>query len=533
MIMKSQIKRAMVFVCAAALLASCGGGNKKAAGNEKMTIKWLGMPNFAGSSEGTYAEKYIEDKFNVEIEPVFIDSTAYTQKLPIQMSSGDIPDLVYLLDPQDVQNYASQDYIMEIPYEKINEKAPTVFADINEKLPELWTYSRVGDKNYGIPNFNTDGARHNLGLWRSDWLKNVGIDKIPETLDEFHDAYYKFTYNDPDGNGQKDTYGCSAQLQQYFYFFNEIFGAYGVTPFNWMEKDGKVVYGMTLPETKQALELLRGWYSEGIIDPDFITDSTDTIVNEKFNKGKIGYYNMKGGDVYCLNEKDPNTAISKIKSGNPNAELAIAMPPKNSDGHRGTHAWGDGGHIIAFGRQLNDEPEKLDKILEIIEAINTDDELSMALRMGEKDVTYEDDAEGLSGYKYKFKEGVSPWDEALRLPPRPSFFGVIAATDELYDSVKSDFCKEWEKKYYSENYGMVDALMKPDILPSAGEYYQDLVSKQLTAFGSIIRGDKDISYLDEFIETWRAAGGNKLEEEANEYKNNTMKKVLDETSSIK
>ena len=523
-------KNVLALICAAILLTSCNGKTPKT-DDEKMTIKWLGIPYFVTTEEGSYAEKYIEEKFDVEIEPVFIDGTAYTQKLPIQMSSGEIPDLVYLLDPQDVQNYANQEFIMEVPYEKIKEKAPTVFADITEKLPELWTYSRVGDKNYGVPNFNTDGSRHNMGIWRADWLKNVGIDKIPDTLEEFHDAYYKFTFNDPDGNGQKDTYGCSAQLQEYFYFFNEIFGSYGVTPFNWMEKNGEIVYGMTLPETKQVLELLRGWYAEGIIDPDFITDTTNTIVNEKFLKSKIGYYNMYGSDVYVLNDSDPKTMSGKIKAANPNASLYIAQPPTGPAG-KGTHAWGDCGHIVAFGRQLEEEPEKLDKILEIIEAINTDEELSMVIRMGEKGVDYEDDINGYSGFKYKFKDGVTASDNALRLPPRPSFFGVIAATDELYESVKSDYCKEYEETYYKESFGLVDALMKPDVLPSAGEYYADLVSKQLTAFAEIIRGDKEVSYLDEFIETWRAAGGGILEEEAKIYKTETMTKVLDGVKAL-
>ena len=133
-----KMTKVTALMCTTALLASCSGG-QTAKKSDKITIKWLGIPYFVDTKEGTYAEKYIEEKFDVEIEPVFIDGTAYTQKLPIQMSSGDIPDLIYLLDPQDVQNYANQDFLMELPYEKIKEKAPTVFADITEKLPELWT----------------------------------------------------------------------------------------------------------------------------------------------------------------------------------------------------------------------------------------------------------------------------------------------------------------------------------------------------------------------------------------------------------
>ncbi|MFD0717029.1 hypothetical protein [Paenibacillus sp. GCM10027626] len=42
---------------------------------------------------------------------------------------------------------------------------------------------------------------------RKDWLDNVGIDKLPETLDEYHEVLRRFTFNDPDQNGKNDMYG--------------------------------------------------------------------------------------------------------------------------------------------------------------------------------------------------------------------------------------------------------------------------------------------------------------------------------------
>ena len=138
--------------------------------------------------------------------------------------------------------------------------------------PQVWLYSYYEGKNYGVPNLFYTGKAPFIGMWRMDWLKNAGIDKVPETLDEMHDAFVAFTNGDPDKNGKKDTYGMTGDLTATHFTFTEIFGAFGVLPFNWMEVDGKVVYGGLQPETKQALALLAQWYKEGLISPDFITD---------------------------------------------------------------------------------------------------------------------------------------------------------------------------------------------------------------------------------------------------------------------
>ena len=40
-----------------------------------------------------------------------------------------------------------------------------------------------------------------------DWLREVGIAEVPETLEEMYDALHEFRHDDPDGNGILDTYG--------------------------------------------------------------------------------------------------------------------------------------------------------------------------------------------------------------------------------------------------------------------------------------------------------------------------------------
>lgn len=58
---------------------------------------------------------------------------------------------------------------------------------------------------------------------------------------------------------------------------NSIAYALGAFPKTWMEKDGKVTYGSTSEEMKQALAVASGWFQEGILDPQVGTRTWDDI----------------------------------------------------------------------------------------------------------------------------------------------------------------------------------------------------------------------------------------------------------------
>ncbi|HIU48197.1 MAG TPA: hypothetical protein IAB04_02410 [Candidatus Avimonoglobus intestinipullorum] len=59
----------------------------------------------------------------------------------------------------------------------------------------------------------------------------MGITEVPETLEEYEEAFDKIVNNDPDQNGQKDTYAISGIGGNYYRQFDWVFGAYG---WNWM-----------------------------------------------------------------------------------------------------------------------------------------------------------------------------------------------------------------------------------------------------------------------------------------------------------
>lgn len=509
---------------AAAALAGCGGSKLSDinvdAGNmdDKLEISWMGLPYNPSSQEGTYPETVLEEKFNVDIKPVFLDNTNYNDKKTMMLAGGDEIDLIYELDPANVKQDAEQGLIMEVPYELIKKYAPTVYQIICEEAPEAWMYSRVEDANYGIPNLNYNNARCRSGVWRVDWLRNVGIDKIPETIDEMHDALYKFANNDPDGNGKKDTYGMSSDITNWHTMFTDIFGAYGVLPFDWMNIDGSVEYGGFMDGTISALETLQQWYKEGIIDPDFVTDNIFSTGRDKFKNGIVGFMNQNGG---YWDEADANVLPNVMKQINPSSEIANSLPVVGPDGDSGTFCWGSPSHVVAFGAQLADQPEKLVRILTMFEQLVTDEDLITEVKLGEKGRHWEfkDAQAGFDG-GVKF---LSPYDDNSQQKNEcltaefssASFFVPVSISYENAMKYTEKAKKDVLDEYCPLELGKSDAFMKPDTLPSAADCFADLRTKQINLMVQVIKGEKSVDdYTDEFTEIWESGGGSELVEEA-------------------
>ena len=515
-------------VLAVSALSGCGSSDTETADinmdandmNEQLEISWMGLPYNPSAQEGTYPETVLEGKFNVDIKPMFLDTTNYNDKKTMMIAGGEEVDLIYELDPANVKQDAEQGLLMEIPYDLIQKYAPTVYSIICEEAPEAWLYSRVDDKNYGIPNLNYANARCRSGVWRVDWLRNVGIDKIPETIDEMHDALYKFRHNDPDGNGKQDTYGMSSDITNWHTMFTDIFGAYGVLPFDWMGEGESVEYGGFKEGTYQALETLQQWYSEGIIDPDFITDNIFSTGKDKFQNGIVGFMNQNGG---YWDPDDSNSLVNVMKQINPDSEIANSLPVVGPDGQSGTFCWGAPNHIVSFGAQLEDQPEKVVRLLTMFESMVTDEDLIQNLKLGEqgKHWQFKNESGGFGGGV----EFISPYNDSSQQKNEclvsefgsPSFFAPVSVSYDTAMKFTETDKKEVLDKYCLIELGMSDAFMKPDTLPSASEYFADLRTKQINLMVEVIKGEKTVDdYKTEFAEIWSSGGGETLEAEAKE-----------------
>lgn len=506
------------------LVTSCAGpGQKISKDNEPLTISWLGIPWFGNGQDGSYCQKLVEERFNIKIKPIFMDNNSYKTKKQVLLSTGEIPDFIYELDPGDVQLDVKNGFLMELPFETIQKYAPNVFTAINTTEPRAWLYSNVKGKNYGVTNLGYEGNYPVVNTIRADWLKNVGIDKIPETLDELHEAFKRFAQNDPDGNGKKDTYGMTGDVKNWYGSFSDIYGAFGVLPFNWMKKNDKIVYGGLQPEVKEALLLLQTWYKEGIIHPDFISDDGKSTL-DKYLNGRIGFWASPRG-VVPEDLKNPTSYLSRAKALNPKAEIVNMYPVKGKDGKSGMFVWGKAQHTVSFGKQLKDQPKKVEVILKIIDTCITDAAFNVKLHIGEKGTHWDLKEPSLGthgGYKM-----LPPYDDsqqARKLLLSSSlgtftFFAPFPINKEETSKYTTDSYIKMTQTYCNESLGLTDVFLKPDTPPSSGKYLTDLRSKQLEIMAQIIRGEKEVAEYDRFATIWQKQGGLTLEQEANDLKN--------------
>lgn len=515
------MKRVVSILLAIAVLlsfAGCGKDNASTSG-EKLTITWMSYPMNQSAEEGTPAELLIEEKFNVELKPIFYANQSYNDKKTMLLAGGEVPDLIYELDPSYVMADVDQGFLAEVPYELIAKHAPTAYKTIKEVEPKAFMYSYVDGKNYGIPNLSYGNMKGRLGLWRMDWLKKVGINEVPDTIDEMHDALYKITKNDPDGNGKDDTWGMSGDILNWHTTFTEIFGAYGVVPFNWMEQDGKVVYGGFAKGTEEAISTIAKWYSEGLIHPDFTSDNVFANGKERFSSGVVGYINQQGG--YYVTPQTTAGLAGSTQSINPGSEVQSAKFIVGPDGHSGTQCWGAPTHIVSFGEHLEDEEEKLIKILEIFEGTISDSEFLQKVKMGDEGVNWE-----FKDASVGFKGSINwlpPYDDAAQRTKycvdktfgAPTFFVPLTAPVTENDMRMSDDDARFSEEYKMEENGHADLFFKPDVLPSAAEYFNDLRSKQINILTSAIKGEiTPEEYTSQFRKVWEENGGLVLEEEA-------------------
>ena len=95
-------------------------------------------------------------------------------------------------------------------------------ASLKERL-ETYEWSAVEGKYYGVPFITQYNASNAMIIMRQDWLDHLGL-SYPETLDDMKAVLEAFTFDDPDGNGQNDTYG----------FTSDKISSANSTPFDWV-----------------------------------------------------------------------------------------------------------------------------------------------------------------------------------------------------------------------------------------------------------------------------------------------------------
>lgn len=261
-------------------------------------------------SEAWFHNKLAE-RTGVNVEWQFpVSGSNADQNLNLMIASDELPDVMIWNLGSRAQQLIEDGYLLPLN-DVIAQWAPNL-TDYLAEHPEFDKALRTdsGDM-YAFPFLRESEwlLTYKGPIARKDMLDAVGLD-IPTTIDDWTVAL----------RAMKNEFGAYFTFNDSHTNIHGPWNAYGVIRDFYMEGD-TIHYGPIEPQFKDALELMHGWYAEGLIDPDF-TSLNDTTMKPKAVNDKVSM-------AYTVSSQFSGYVVGSAEV-NPNAEwVGIPYPVLN------------------------------------------------------------------------------------------------------------------------------------------------------------------------------------------------------------
>lgn len=466
----------------------------------------------------------IAERLGYDVKYLWIASSAelQTQKFNAAMAAGTIPDIV-CVNKTDLKQLVEAGLVVDMkPYfeEYASDFVKDLIAAGGDAAIQACTYDGV---QYGIPYVDCDIETAQMLWLRQDWLDELGLE-APETLEELKSILKAFKEHAGSGGSglalSSDIYGNNFDIKGWC-------NAYGAYPKYWIDDgSGKLVYGSTTPEMKEALGSLAELFQEGLLDPEFYVNDNDKA-KEALVNGKCGaMYGYHAGSLWPLQD---------VVDADPEADWRpYALPVKNAGDtikpgiHMCTANWyavsKDCAHPEALVEMLNLycekvlDPEKneyavyanpgdgLEGVWRLTPVtINSPNKNQVTAKAIEEPLKTGDPGE-LTGeqysmweYSYKAQNGDTQlwgWNRV---------FGADGS-QQLLISYQNDSNVEL---VYDQFFGAPG-----EIMTTKKTTLDDMLDQ---VFIKIIAGQEPLDSFDSVVEQWKTAGGQEMTDEVNEW----------------
>lgn len=283
---------------------------------------------------------YYTDKFNFTVDWVPLQYSERFDKLRIWIATDDLPDVVWIglndVIYSEYITWMNSGMFAEVPS---LDAYPNIQAMYDQEAmlgDELCTFD---GKLMSLPAMR-DSASYdfmiNMGIgYRADWAEKLGMRNEGDvyTWEEFMNLLQAFIEQDPGGNGAGNTYGLCTRMG----YFPDILGIWQTNPTPWtfeepgyIEMDGQYVWYPSTDAYIEGLKIVKDLYDRGIIWPDNVIDSSETLYRELYVAGQmgamaqnlsLGFVSQVRDDMLKVDpslERDKVYAIAKIS--NPGTE---------------------------------------------------------------------------------------------------------------------------------------------------------------------------------------------------------------------
>jgi putative aldouronate transport system substrate-binding protein len=405
-----------IVLIAATVLAGCGASQSAPSSNigdntaKKLKIEYMGTAKEATlpADDQNIIKQQIDQKLNIDLQMNL--SPDYDNKINVRVAASDFPD-IFPVGKAQLSQFASQGALLDL----------TPYADklknVQQYLGDFWNAGKSGGKMYYIPGLPGMSDRYFTYWIRTDWLDKLHL-KPPSTLDELVQVSKAFTFNDPDGNGKKDTYGITGPGLA---AFAPIFGAYGVplgrydqTKDELYVENGKAMDSLQEKGMKEALTFVNSLVTAGVVDPELVANKSADVQKKAF-QGQEGIVFIDWASM----TKDE--FVKQYQTVNPNAKW-VQLPAIQGPYGKSNNAWdastGSGG--IALPKTLEKDPAKLNRVLQLLDYMGSPEGSRLSMF-------------GVEGRDYNLKEGkVVPTDQLAKEGSYFFIYQLFGRDDQQY-----------------------------------------------------------------------------------------------------
>ncbi|AGA57410.1 ABC-type sugar transport system, periplasmic component [Thermobacillus composti KWC4] len=285
------------------------GGLKLPLVDEPVTITWMLVGDEPVNDKLIARE--IEKRTGIKVDFQVYSSATYQEKLRVTVASGKLPDIFHGLTAAELKKLGQQgavvainEYIDMLPnFKKLYvEENPWVIASYGDENGNIYTwpiYDMQRDVNHGF-------------MYRKDIFDKHGIQPWTNT-DEFYEALKKLKELYP------DSYPYASKTKEAI--FKDWAYGWGIGsasyPAYYDESDGTWKFAPTSEQHKDMLDLMKKMYNEGLLDPEFLTDTQDSWTAKMTTGKSFVTWDWIGRMELFYNQ---------VKDQNPDYDLRYANP---------------------------------------------------------------------------------------------------------------------------------------------------------------------------------------------------------------
>jgi putative aldouronate transport system substrate-binding protein len=386
----------------------------------------------------TLFQRWMEEQTGVHIDWITPVSGTEGDNLAMLISSGEYPDLFFdagLVYPTGAYGLLKDGVVIDIA--KHLDKLPNYKTELERSsVRQIESYSDEGEMA-SLSSFTQDDIQDATWygiLMRKDMLEKVNME-APQTYDEWYDVLTAFKKA-----GLEKPYLLNSdgfpKLNMFIGGLGFGYMNYGGSVQPFYQVDGKIRYAPLEEGFRTYLEMMNKWYSEGLIDQDFLSLNS---INAEF----AAYPDPRTGSMVA-----PISVVNVIRELTPDKNvdyIAVPHPVVNKGDkiHVGTES-----RLVRSGMQISSKTKNLDLALQWADLFYSPDVIHIS-NYGPDESYYEKLPDGTYRFNekvYANEDGFAAIDMITSIADSPAV--VVSnrtVTDpwlleqaELYDSINDN-----------------------------------------------------------------------------------------------